>query len=120
MSFYIGTQSDCEDQERLHDRMYALPKGGINIGEGIHVPMPAAWSGRRNSPGWTSFQGRVLKHPTLTNFAIELVPDGDRGLLTPSELIRLDGRKAVAVTTLPADWIGAKPINGIAAMRASK
>ena len=104
MPFYIGIESDCSDQGQLHDKMYNLPKIGTHYGSGRHVPMPETWQGATSSPGWSSYQGSTRRHPTLTQFAIAIIADGDRGQLSAAELLRLDTRKAAAVATLPADW----------------
>lgn len=61
MRLYNGTQADCATIRAARDKLIGPPTKGVQIGGGIHVPMPQTWDGKGDVPiGWTGYQGEKL------------------------------------------------------------
>jgi hypothetical protein len=74
VSLYTGTRADCETIRASRVKLIGPPKKGTQIGDGIHVPMPATWDSLGDVPiGWTGYQGEKL----VTGVTWSVDPGGD-------------------------------------------
>lgn len=98
--------------EANQDKLLGYPLRGVQVGGGVHVPMPATWDGNGPVPlGWSSYRGSSKQHPTLTQFATPLdaecpaaMANGRRNRLTALEQTKMSADLAAAVVSLPGDW----------------
>jgi hypothetical protein len=110
-----GTEALARETERNQDKLLAYPKRGVHINGGIHGPMPDTWDGVGPvPPGWTSYLGSSVKHPTLPTWSTPIETDataamanGRRSRLNALEQSKMSADLAAAVPTLPSDWFPA-------------
>lgn len=116
MKYTVSTSlSAARELEQLQDTLFGYPSAGVHVGGGRHVPMPATWDGTGAvPPGWSSYLGATLKHPTLSQWATMLddsiaaaLADARGNRLTGPQKTTLAAANAAAVATLPAGWGGA-------------
>lgn len=98
--------------EANQDKLLGYPLRGVQVGGGVHVPMPATWDGNGPVPlGWSSYRGSSQQHPSLVQFATPLdaecqaaMGNGRRARLNALEQTKMSADLAAAVVSLPADW----------------
>lgn len=112
MTYVLQTEALARETERNQDKLLQYPKKGTRVGGGKHVPMPDTWDGIGPvPPGWTSYLGSSVKHPTLPTWSTPIEPEvtaamanGRRARLTALEQTKMTADLAAAVVSLPGDW----------------
>lgn len=102
---------------RIHD----MPRVGVHVGGGRHVPMPADFTLRQPNPGWTAIPYRLSRrlHPTdddwgclIANaskllFAIQEIRDAR---MTPTQQAAFQNAIDASIA-IDAAWTGASDID---------
>ncbi len=112
MTYRIVALPAARAIEQLQDKLLGYPSAGVRVGSGIHVDMPATWNGTGSPPpGWTSYLGSSIAHPTLPQVAAILDPDAGTALgngraarLTGPERAALAADIAAGLEVLPPGW----------------
>lgn len=104
-------EASALELEQIQDSLHGLPRPGHHVGPGIHGTIPSTWNGRDASPGWESYQGSSIKHPTLSQWATPLdgentaaLGNGRAGRISVPQRSTLAAAVAAGVDSLPADW----------------
>lgn len=98
--------------EHRQDKLFGLPARGTQIGSGRPMAIQDSWdSSGAVPPGWGSYRGSRIQHPTLSQWAVPIDPETAAALangraqrLTAQERADMAADLAASVASLPGEW----------------
>lgn len=98
MSYYIGTEKECEDLRKAEAEANGLPRKGQHRGGGKHIEL-----GDVPGPGWTLFKNDYTKHPSRDEYAYP-TNDLKEEDVKEKDKAKVRSAKNKEVGSLPKDW----------------